>query len=121
MHLRSCVVLLFVYARRRVGDLLALGAAAVVALLGPAWPDILWPFQIGFLGSLAAGIGALLCLDRADRRGDIGAVDPAHRRARVVVARHPAACRGRARDPRPARPPRALVVLAAPAVLYALW
>ena len=33
----------------------------------------MWPFQIGFLGSLAAGIGALLCLDRGDRRGDIGA------------------------------------------------
>ena len=37
------------------------------------WPDVLWPFQIGFLGSLAAGIGALLALDREDRRGDITA------------------------------------------------
>jgi hypothetical protein len=67
------VVLLFVYARRRVGDLAALAAAAVVAVLGQAWPDVLWPFQIGFLGSLAAGLGALLALDRADRRGDIAA------------------------------------------------
>ena len=34
-------------------------------VLGQAWPDVLWPFQIGFLGSLAAGLGALLALDRA--------------------------------------------------------
>ena len=67
------VVLLFVYARRRVGDVLALAAAATVLFLGTAWPDVLWPFQIGFLGSLAAGIGALLALDREDRRGDITA------------------------------------------------
>jgi hypothetical protein len=65
------VVLLFLYARRRVGDLAALAAAAVVAVLGQAWPDVLWPFQIGFLGSLAAGLGALLALDRRDRRGDV--------------------------------------------------
>ena len=39
--------------------------------LGTAWPDVLWPFQIGFLSSLAAGIGALLALDREDRRGDV--------------------------------------------------
>ena len=67
------VVLLFTYARRRVGDVLALAAAATVLFLGTAWPDVLWPFQIGFLGSLAAGIGALLALDREDRRGDITA------------------------------------------------
>jgi hypothetical protein len=67
------LVLLFLYARRRVGDAPALGAAAVIALLGPAWPDVLWPFQTGFLGSLAAGLGALLALDRGDRRGEIAA------------------------------------------------
>ena len=63
--------LLFAYTRKRVGDLLALAAAAVVLFLGTAWPDVLWPFQIGFLSSLAAGIGALLALDREDRRGDV--------------------------------------------------
>ena len=45
----------------------------MIAVLGPAWPDVLWPFQIGFLGSLAAGMGALLALDRGDRRGEIAA------------------------------------------------
>ena len=67
------LVLLFLYARRRVGDVLSLGIVALMAVFGPAWPDVLWPFQAGFLGSLAAGIGALLLLDRGDRRGEIGA------------------------------------------------
>src|SRR3954447_7983470 len=67
------LVLLFVYARRRVGDVLALGVTVVLAVFGPAWPDVMWPFQMGFLGSLAAALGALLCLDRGDRRGEIGA------------------------------------------------
>ncbi len=66
-------VLLFAYARRRAGDVLALAAAATVLFLGTAWQDVLWPFQIGFLGSLAAWIGALLALDREDRRGDVAA------------------------------------------------
>ena len=69
----GCVVLLFEYVRRRVGDFLALLAAASLLLLGPAWQDILWPFQIGYLVSIAAGVGALLLLDRGDRGGDAGA------------------------------------------------
>jgi hypothetical protein len=72
VHLLVCA-LLFVYARRRVGDVLALAAVAPLLFLGTAWPDLLWPFQTGFLGSLAAGLAALLALDRDDRRGDIAA------------------------------------------------
>jgi hypothetical protein len=67
------LVVLFLYARRRVGDVLALGAAVLIAFFGPAWPDVMWPFQAGYLGSLAAGIGAWLALDRGDRRGEIAA------------------------------------------------
>jgi len=67
------LVVLFAYARRRVGDVLSLGIVGLVAVFGPAWPDVMWPFQAGFLASLAAGIGALLLLDRGDRRGEIGA------------------------------------------------
>ena len=86
------VVLLFVYARRRVGDLLALAAAAMILFLGHgAGTDVLWPFQIGFLGSLAAGIGALLALDRERRRGDVTRRGPARGRAGLVLARDPAA------------------------------
>src|SRR5215211_7153026 len=69
----GCVALLFVYASRRVGGLLALLAAALMIFFGPGWPDILWPFQISWLISLGAGLGALLMLDRRDRTGDLGA------------------------------------------------
>ena len=64
-------LLVFVYAKRRVGDLLGLIAAALVLFLGPGWQDILWPFQVAWLISLAAGVGALLMLDRRTRGGDI--------------------------------------------------
>ena len=67
------VVLLFQYVRRCVGDWLALLGCVLVLFLGAAWTDLLWPFQIGFSGSLAAGTGALLALDRDDREGDIAA------------------------------------------------
>jgi hypothetical protein len=67
------VALVFVYARRRDGGLAALVPAALLLTLGPAWQNFLWPFQVGWLLSLAAGVGALLLLDRGDRRGDAGA------------------------------------------------
>ena len=115
------LVLLFVYARRRVGDLLALGATVIVAVLGPAWPDVMWPFQMGFLGSLAAGIGALLCLDRGDRRGEIGAsvlltvaLASSSLGIPLFIA---AAIEILGRPDRRAR----WKILIAPAVLYALW
>ena len=65
------MVALFVYARRRVGDVLALAAAALMLFLGTGWNDVLWPFQTGFMTSLAAGVAALLALDRESRRGDV--------------------------------------------------
>jgi hypothetical protein len=65
--------LLFVYARRRVGPWPALIAATLLLFLGPAWWDILWPFELGFVGSLLFGIAMLLALDRDDRKGDIAA------------------------------------------------
>jgi hypothetical protein len=68
-----CVALVFVYASRRVSGLAALAAATLILTLGPAWQNFLWPFQVGWLLSLAAGLGALLMLDRGDRRGDVGA------------------------------------------------
>ncbi len=65
-----CGLLVAVYASRRVGPWIALGLAGSIMLCGPAWQDLLWSFQIGFLGSLAAGLGALLALDRGDRAGE---------------------------------------------------
>jgi hypothetical protein len=64
-----CVCLVFVLARRRVGDVFALAAAALILFLGSAWQDLLWPFQIGYLGSVAAGLAMLLALERRDTTG----------------------------------------------------
>jgi len=64
-------VLLFVYARRRVGDWLALLGTALILFFGVASYDLLLPFQMFFSGAIAAGIGALLALDHDDRRGDV--------------------------------------------------
>jgi hypothetical protein len=62
--------LLFVYLRRRVGDWPALAATAIVLFLGAAWEDLLWDFQMAYFGSVATGLGALLALEREDRRGE---------------------------------------------------
>ena len=63
-------ILLFVLLRSRVGDWAALLGTVLVLFLGAAYGDLLWPFQIAFFGSVAAGLGALLALDRDDTAGD---------------------------------------------------
>jgi hypothetical protein len=66
--------LLYVLAARRLDRWLALVPAALLMLLGSAYQDLLWPFQVGFLGSAATGLGALVLLDRPAGRGaDVGA------------------------------------------------
>lgn len=71
--LLGTAALVFVYVRRRVGPWPALAAAAVLLFLGPAWQDLLWPFQIGFLGSALLGVAMLLALDQDDKRWDAAA------------------------------------------------
>lgn len=73
LALLVAATLLFVYARRRVGPWLALMATVLLLFLGPAWQDILWPFELGFVGSVLFGLAMLLALDRDDRKGDVGA------------------------------------------------
>lgn len=73
LALLASATLLFVYVRRRVGPWPALMAAVLLLFLGPAWQDILWPFEIGFVGSVLFGLAMLLALDRDDRKGDIAA------------------------------------------------
>jgi hypothetical protein len=68
-----CGWLLFVLLRRKVHPAAAAAAAAALMLLGSAWQDLLWPFQIGWFGSVAGGLGALVLLDRNARRSDVGA------------------------------------------------
>jgi hypothetical protein len=62
--------LLFVYARRRLGPWPALFAATLLLFLGPAWQDLLWPFQVGFVGASLFGLAALLALENGDERWD---------------------------------------------------
>ena len=72
LHMTTCL-LLFVYLRRRTQPWFAVGATIVVLFLGYAYQDLLWPFQIQFIGAVAAGLAAFLLLDRHDRVGDVGA------------------------------------------------
>lgn len=65
--------LLFVYARRRLGPWPALFAAVLLLFLGPAWQDLLWPFQVGFVGASACGLAMLLALENESDRWDIAA------------------------------------------------
>lgn len=71
--LAATAALLFVYVRRRVGPWPALIAVAIVLFLGPAWEDLLWPFQISLVGSVLFGLAMLLALERGDARGDLAA------------------------------------------------
>jgi hypothetical protein len=63
--------LLFVFARRRVGDLAALAPALLVLFLGIAREQFLWPLDFNTSVALAAGLAAILCLQREDRRADL--------------------------------------------------
>ena len=104
-HVGTCV-LLFAYLRRRVTVVYALATTIVILFLGVAWEDLLWPFQITYIFSLAGGLGALYLLDRrhAPRRHRRGA------RARRVAVQLRARAAVRRRTARraavePARPP----------------
>jgi hypothetical protein len=68
--LLATAVLVFVYVRRRLGEWPALMAAVLLLFVGPAWQDLLWPFEIGFVGSVLCGVAMLLALERGDARGD---------------------------------------------------
>lgn len=67
----ACAGLVFELARRRVGPLAALAPCVLLLFLGFAREVLLWPFDMHTLVSLAFGLGALLVLERGDRRGDI--------------------------------------------------
>jgi hypothetical protein len=60
----ATAVLLFLLIRRRAGDILGLLAAAVILVVGRGFDNILWAFQVSFVGSVATGLLALWLLDR---------------------------------------------------------
>jgi hypothetical protein len=59
----AAVLLLFQFIRRHSGDLPAFGAAFILLVLGGGGKDIVWAFQIEFVGSIAFGLAALLLID----------------------------------------------------------
>ena len=114
-------VLLFAYARRRVGDWLALLGTTVILFFGASALDLLFPFQMVY-GRDRRRAQALLALDCDDRRGDViacvllvvsisfGEVGIAFAVGVLVrVALTPRRLAGR------------LYVVLVPLVLYALW
>jgi hypothetical protein len=70
IHL-ACATLVYAYARRRAAPVLALCLAALLLFMGSAWQNTMWAFQVGFLGSVAAGVGALLVLERRSPGRDV--------------------------------------------------
>jgi hypothetical protein len=64
----TTVVLLFELVRRRAGDLIGIAAAVLMLVLGAGWENLLWAFQIGFVGSVACGLGALLLINARPNR-----------------------------------------------------
>lgn len=64
------VLLFFVLARRHVRPYAALIPSVLLLFFGYGEQTFLWAFSIHTVGALAFGLGALLALERRDRRGD---------------------------------------------------
>ncbi len=63
--------LLFVFARRQIGDVAALAPALLILFFGIAREQFLWPLDFNSSVALASGLAAILCLLREDRRADL--------------------------------------------------
>jgi hypothetical protein len=116
-------VLVYLYARPRLGRAWALAPALLTMLVGQGGYDVVWPFQIGFDGSVACGVGMLLCFDRPGRRSDLVAgvlLFVALCSSSIGIAVAVAALIEVLGSPEK-RFVRALRVLAVPIAAYALW
>lgn len=65
--------LFFALAKRRVGPPAALAPSILLLFLGSAWQNTLDPAGITHVYSVAAGLGALLALERRSSSGDLAA------------------------------------------------
>ncbi len=65
-----CVALFYELARVRVGVWAALAASVLLLFLGAGWEVMLWAFDLHTLFALAAGLAALLVLERGGRWAD---------------------------------------------------
>ncbi|MGB2712461.1 MAG: hypothetical protein WBC33_13215, partial [Conexibacter sp.] len=72
VHLTTCV-LLYVLVRRRLGDRAALIAGLLLVIMATSSENLIWAFQLDFVASVAAGLGAFALLDRPSRRNDLWA------------------------------------------------
>lgn len=63
--------LVYLYVSARAGRFLGLVAAAILVFLGPAWEDLLFFASIDLVGALAAGVAALVVLDRDGPRAHL--------------------------------------------------
>lgn len=64
----SAGLLLFLIVRRRSGSVPALAAIALILFHGSGYENIIWAFQVGFVGSVAFGLLAIYLLDEPDAR-----------------------------------------------------
>jgi hypothetical protein len=113
-------ILIFAYARPRVGGYYALLATGLILFFGPGWQDLLWPFQTAWFLTVVGGVGALGALDRRDRVGDVAAcvltgVAVASASAGVAIAV------GLLVDVLLSRRRRDLWIVLIPLALYGLW
>ncbi len=70
LALHVMVVLeVYVLARRTAGAVLGVLAATIFAVLGSGFENLYWAMQIGFIGAIALGLGAVILLDGAPGRG----------------------------------------------------
>ena len=72
--------LVYVLVRRRTHPLIAVGVTAILAIFGSGFENLFWAMQIGFIGAIALGLGALLVLEQE------GDGQPSRRRIALAVA-----------------------------------
>ena len=63
----------YLLVRPRAGAWPAVMAAALILFAGLAWQNMIWAFQIGFVGSVLGGVWAWVALDRGGPRSDLAA------------------------------------------------
>ena len=68
LHAANVVLLFLVVRRRGAGDAVALGSAGLLMVLGAGWENLLWAFQMAWLGSVACGLGMLLAFQARPAR-----------------------------------------------------
>lgn len=65
-------LLVFFVVRRRAGMVVGVCSAVLIAFFTVGYEDMVWPFQIGFVGSVGCGLGVMLAFDgKPGRRADL--------------------------------------------------